>query len=427
MTQPIGATIPNPVRNRIAAILFVAQCFFSASTIAAFTLSPIIVSQLSGSEATAGWPNTIGLIGRAAFAYPFGRMLDLYGRRISLYTGYGLAVIGATVSALAIFGNSFLGFMAGALLIGMARASGDQSRYVAAEVYPLARRARIIGVIVFAGTVGAVLGPRLVPVSGAWMMARGVSEFVGPFVAAGLLTFVSTFAVFVWLRPDPKALGEAVAREEAESDPDSIENRVPDRRSLSDIFAAPMVQLAILAMTLGFFVMAFVMVITPLHMNHHDHNTEAIANVIMLHTLGMFGVAPLTGWLIDRFGRISIILIGAAILLLSCILAPISLRVPILGVALFLLGLGWNFCYVAGSSLLLNALAAHERGRAQGASEAIVAVGAGSASLSVGLVFQQGDYLAVSAIGVAFSILLIVLTLWLVRKDRNLSAAVPVS
>lgn len=287
----------------------------------------------------------------------------------------------------------------------------------------LARRARIIGLIVFAGTIGAVLGPRLVPISGAWMAARGISEYVGPFVIAGLLTFAGTLIVFLLLRPDPKDIGEQVAIEEAALHPESIDNIVADRRPLREIFTAPMVQLAILSMTIGYFVMAFLMVITPLHMSHHAHNTTNISNVIMLHTLGMFGLAPLTGWLIDRIGRIAVILSGSGILIASCILAPLSLRVPLLGLALFLLGLGWNFCYVAGSSLLLNALAAHERGRAQGASEAIVAVGAGSASLSVGIVFAGTGYLGVSVVGLVASVLMIAATLWLVSRDRKLAQA----
>ena len=139
----------------------------------------------------------------------------------------------------------------------------------------------------------------------------------------------------------------------------------------------------------------------------------------MAHTLGMFGLSWLTGGLIDRFGRIQMIVAGTLVLALSCILAPLSLQLPILGLALFLLGLGWNFTYVAGSSLLSDALAAHERARAQGASEALVAVASGLASLSVGLVFAQGQYLLVSAIALVFTLLLLLITFWLVRKERR--------
>ena len=113
---------------------------------------------------------------------------------------------------------------------------------------------------------------------------------------------------------------------------------------------------------------------------------------------------------------------GTALLGVSCILAPLSLQVPILGLALFILGLGWNFCFVSGSSLLSDALAAHERARAQGASEAVVAIGAGLASLSVGLVFAQGGFILVSVIALIATLLLVFLTYWLVRKESRITA-----
>lgn len=409
----------NRARQRTVGVLFVVQSFFSASTIAAFTLSPVIAAALSGSDASAGFPNTLTFVGRAAFAYPMGFLMDRVGRRLALSSGYGVAIVGAVISAWAVINNSYLAFLLGALLLGMARTAGDLSRYVAAEVYPLARRASVIGIVVFAGTFGAIIGPQLVPLSADWALARGLPEGAGPFGVAALLMVLSTLTTFLFLRPDPKVLGQEVARREAAADPESIENRVVARRPLREIFSAPMVQLAVLAMVISYFVMAFLMVITPLHMAHHDHATRAISNVITAHTLGMFGFSWATGWLIDRFGRVTMIITGAVVLIASCVAAPLSLQVPILGLALFLLGLGWNFCYVAGSSLLSDALAAHERGRGQGAGEALVAVGAGLASFTVGTVFQQGDYLLVSVTGLAFSLALIALAVWLVQKERR--------
>ncbi len=412
-------------QTRIVSVLFIAQSFFSASSIAAFTLSGIIAANLSGSEATVGLPNTLGLIGRAAFAYPLGYLMDRVGRRLALTTGYSTAILGSIVSIWAIINTNFPVFLLGALLFGMARSAGDQSRYVGAEIYPLEQRAKIIGIVVSAGTIGAILGPQLVPVSTSWMESIGLPPATGPFVIAGLFILYTILAIVIFLRPDPQALGAEVAREEAAANPLSVENLAGPKRPLRAIFSAPMVQLAILAMIISYFVMAFVMVITPLHMDRNAHSTTAISNVIMAHTLGMFGLSWLTGWLIDRFGRITMILIGAGVLIASCVLAPISLRVPILGLALFLLGLGWNFCFVAGSSLLSDALAAHERGRGQGASEALVAIGAGAASLSVGLVFAQGQYLLVTLVALAFSVSLIGITLWLVHKDRQVTAVLP--
>lgn len=408
-------------QKRIVSVLFVAQGFFSASTIAAFTLSPIISATLSGSDSWVGLPNALTLVGRAGFALPFGIMMDRFGRRLALSSGYGMAIVGSIISAWAIISQSWLIFLLGALFLGMARSAGDQSRYVGAEVFTLSRRARVIGIVVSAGTIGAILGPLLVPVSTAWMSRFGLPEDTGPFIISGILMVYATGAVLFFLRPDPKQLGQQIAAEEAAENPQSIDNLVAGRRPLYRIFAAPMVQLAILAMILGFFIMSFLMVITPLHMDRAEHGTAAISTVIMAHTLGMFGLSWLTGGLIDRFGRIPMILAGTAILAASCVLAPLSLQVPILGLALFLLGLGWNFTYVAGSSLLSDALAAHERARAQGASEALIAIGSGLASISVGLVFAQGGYLLVSSVALAATLLLLFLTYWLVRKDRLLT------
>lgn len=413
----------DPVRTRLTAVLFTAQSFFSASTIAAFTLSPIIAAALSGSDTAAGVPNTLTLFGRAAFAYPLGYMMDRFGRRLALSAGYGFAILGGLISIFAIINNSYLGFLLGALLFGMARSASDQSRYVAAEAYPLRQRARIIGFIVFAGTIGAIGGPLLVDPSTAWSVSLGFAANAGPFVIATAAMLIATLIVFLFLRPDPLEIGRAVAAQERLDDPDSVEHNTRDR-SLLEIFSAPRVQLAIFAMVISYFVMAFLMVITPLHMNHHDHNTADISMVIMAHTLGMFGLSWLTGWLIDRFGRERMILAGAIVLILACILAPLSLAVPILGLALFMLGLGWNFSFVAGSSLLSDALASAERGRAQGASEAIVAIAAGSASFSVGFAFQQGDYLLVSAIGLAFCLALVAAIFVLGRRTTQLETAV---
>lgn len=409
-------------QKRIVSVLFTAQSFFSASSIAAFTLSPIISATLIGSDSWVGLPNAVVLLGRAGFALPFGLMMDRFGRRLALSGGYSMAIIGSAISAWAIAAGSFFGFLVGALFLGMARSAGDQSRYVGAEVFTLSKRAKVIGIIVSAGTIGAILGPLLVPASTAWMAGLGLPEQAGPFIISGILMIFATGAVFFFLRPDPKQLGQEIAEKEAAENQESGDHVAGERRPLRQIFAAPMVQLAVISMVLAFFVMAFLMVITPLHMDRGNHSTSAISTVIMAHTLGMFGLSWLTGGLIDRFGRIPMILAGTAILGVSCILTPLSLQVPILGLALFLLGLGWNFCFVSGSSLLSDALAAHERARAQGASEAMIAIGAGLASLSVGLVFAQGGILIVSLIALFFTCLLLFLTYWLVRKDRRVSA-----
>src|SRR6266536_3208022 len=119
--------------------------------------------------------------------------------------------------------------------------------------------------------------------------------------------------------------------------------------------------LALTAMVIGQMVMVLVMSVTSLHMHHHTHGLDDVSLVIMAHTLGMFGLSIVNGALIDRLGRKAAIGAGAALLIAGSLLAPVSLMTAWLALALFLVGLGWNLCYIAGSSLLSDTLAPAER------------------------------------------------------------------
>jgi MFS family permease len=393
-------------RRRITAALFLSQSFFSAAMITSFTLMPIIAAQLSGRDSAAGVPNTVTLLGRAAAAYPLGWVMDRAGRRLGLSLGYLLAVIGAIVAVLAIIHGSFIGFCLGSGLIGMGRGASEQSRYVAAEVQPADKRAKMIGLVVFAGTVGAVGGPLLVDPAGKLAERLALNYLAGPYVVGGVFIFLALILTFVLLRPDPLLIGRHMAGTQRE------ETAASSARPLSQIFIQPTVFLSVMAMVLSQLVMTLIMVITPLHMDHHQHSTQAISGVIMAHTLGMFGLSGATGWLIDRYGRMAMILTGSLILIAATLLSPLAVTLPVLAFALFLLGLGWNFCFIAGSSLLSDALSSVERGRAQGASEVMVALASGAGSLGTGSVFAQGGMTAVGAIGLAFSLALIGVLTW---------------
>lgn len=399
--------VSNTTRQRIAGTLFSSQSLFSAAIIASFTLSPIIAADLSGSDSTAGIPSTLTLLGRAAAAYPLGWVMDKVGRRAGLSVGYVLAIIGAVTAVFAIVAGSFLGFLLGAGLVGMGRAPIDQSRYVAAEVYPHNRQAKIIGLIVFAGTIGAILGPLLVVPSTEMIKFMGLPADSGPFALSAGLYFLALAAVVLFLQPDPKMIGAAT--EAAEKHQDSL---TTPARPLAQIFRQPSVILATAALIIGQLVMTMIMIITPLHMNHNEHSNQAISMVIMAHTLGMFGLSGVTGWLIDRYGRIPLIIAGSLVLTASSLIAPISTNVYILGLALFLLGLGWNFCFVAGSTLLSDSLTTNERGRTQGASDMFVALASGLAGLLSGVIFTWGSLTAVAAVGLAFSLGLLGVFFW---------------
>jgi MFS family permease len=184
-----------------------------------------------------------------------------------------------------------------------------------------------------------------------------------------------------------------------------------DGRSVRELLHVPQVQLAILSMLISQTVMVTLMVITPLHMHLHNHDTGAVSIVISAHTLGMFGLSIFTGRLVDRFGRISMMIAAAVTLALSAIISPLSSELPFLVMGLFLLGLGWNFGYIAGSSLLADALIGEERSRMQGVNDMLVAGAAALGGFSSGPLFESGGYVMVAGLGFVLTILFI----WIIR------------
>ncbi|HXF64452.1 MAG TPA: MFS transporter [Caldilineaceae bacterium] len=413
------ALIPSAVRVRLLATLFVGQSLFSASQIMTFAALPILAVELAGNDALAGVPATVTLLGRAAAAYPIGWLMDRYGRRAGLSTGFLLAMGGFLLSALAAEWASLLGFLLGALMAGMGRGIGELARYAAAEVELPDRRAKAIGFVVFAGTVGAVVGPRLLVPAEQLAQRFGWISPTGPFVVGAGLAYLAFMLNALLLRPDPMRVGQMIA---VHGRPATAPAAGPGR-AVREIFSDWTVRLALVAMVIGQLVMTVIMVITPLYMSRHDYDTDAIAWVFMGHTLGMFGLASVTGWLIDRVGQVPMIIAGGLILALSAVLTPLAGNVPLLAAALFLLGLGWNFCYIAGSAMLAGALQPEERGRVQGASETLVSLASGLGSISTGAIFAQGGITGISAAGLACSVALLLITVWIARfRVRPLAA-----
>jgi MFS family permease len=334
--------------------------------------------------------------------------------------GYSLALVGAICSAFAITHLSFWQFCLGATLMGMGRGISEQTRYAGAEVYPPSQRAKIIGLLVWAGTIGSVAGPLLVEPTGSLAAAYGFDVQTGPFWAAALISALAVLLTYVFLRPDPlvisKHLGHHTGAPQAEGQPGG------SVRPMSEIFASNRLRLAVASLVIGQLVMTMIMVITPLHMDHHHHDIKAISWVLMGHTLGMFALAPVTGWLIDRLGRTSMIMLGGIVLILSSVITPLSNDMLFLAGALFLLGLGWNFTFIAGSSLMSDSLAPNERGRAQGFSESLVALASGVGSLGTGAAFAYGGILLVSAIGLACSLAFVAGSMWLNQRQEPVLA-----
>lgn len=391
-------------RRRIMLALFSAQGLFTAAVIATFTVSPILAAELSGSDSAAGLPNTISLAGRALLAAPAGLLMDRAGRRLGLSLGFMIGAAGAMLGLYSILVGSFLGFLTSAALLGIMRAWAEQGRFVAHEIHRPDQGARAIGLVVFAGTLGAIGGPLLVPRSARWALAWGLPESSGPFALAALMLLGAMLLIPLLMRPDPRTLAQLPEGTETSGEPVPL-------RGLAMLFKHPMVRLAVLSVGISQLVMTLVMVVTPLHMSRQAQDTALIAWVIMAHTLGMFGLSWLGGWLVSRLGAVVVILGGTLALLLAAVITPLAQSVAVLALALFLLGLGWSLCFVAGSTLLAQVVVAAERGRLQGASETFVSIATGAGSLGAGPLFAVSGLWLPAGIGLLLALTLLATTL----------------
>lgn len=397
--------------RKITGILFAQQSLASAGFIAAATLNSIVGKELSGHADWAGVPTAVYLLAGAFSAFVWGYVFDAIGRRGGLTAGLSIGVLGSSLTFYAIAIHSFPLFLAGMVLMGAANAAVQLGRFVAAEVNKPEHRGRAISNVVIGGTIGAVVGPFVAGPAGALIGPWGIDELAGAYLVAAILFAIGAVVVFTGLRPDPREIGIQVAEQFPETVAGSGEVR-----SVLQILRVPAAQVAIISMVLGQMVMVLVMVITSLHMRGHDHELPDISLVISSHTFGMFAFSIISGRLADRWGRGMVILLGSFTLVIACLAATISPDVLPLSVALFLLGLGWNFCFVGGSTLLADQLSPLERSRTQGFNDLLVGLASAFGSLQSGFIFASLGYNMMAYVSAAFALIpLIVVAVWMSR------------
>jgi MFS family permease len=302
------------------------------------------------------------------------------------------------------------------LLMGVALVSSQLGRFAAAEVHPTKSRGRAISYVVIGGAVGSILGPLLVGPSSRWAQQAGLNELSGPYLVALVICALAALLITIRLRPDPRELGLKIA----ELDAETVDHQGPTR-TVSQIFRTPGAFVAVAAMVIGQVVMVMIMGITSLYMKNHQHSLNDISLVISAHTFGMFAFSIVSGRLTDRWGRGMVIMTGAGLLVAAGLLAPLSTEVLPLAVALLLLGIGWNFCYVGGSTLLSDQLSPAERAKTQGTNDFMLGLATASASLSSGLMYASIGYNMMGAIGAALALLLLGLTGWWLIRSRVVS------
>ena len=359
-----------------------------AALAAAFSSAAVLAKDITDSDTLGGLAAASLSAGSAAATLPVARRMFDHGRRVGLMTGWTVGGIGAFVAFLAAVLGLYPLLVVGVFLIGAGNATNPAARYAAADLARDDQRARAIGFLVWATLFGSALGPTLaLGPAGSIAGSLGLRELAGPYMMAIVMFAIGAAVTGRWLRPDPLSIARAL-------DPAPTPKRKPIVQVLGRIAGNSRARLAVAGMVVGHAVMVGVMTMTPLHMENGEHELRIIGFVISLHVVGMYAFAPVVGWLVDRIGPNLVIASAGVVLFCGAELASHTDPEDSTGVflGLFLIGLGWSFGLVAGSSLLTGAFSASERVEVQGAADLIMVTAGATAGLSSGAIVEWTSY-----------------------------------
>jgi MFS family permease len=380
----------------------------------------LLARDLSGSEELAGLAQTTQVLGAAVGSWGLARLMGRRGRRVGLVTGYVVGASGAALAVVAGVVDSMALLLVGAGLLGATSSANYAARYAATDLATPRNRGRSLSIVVWATTIGAVVGPNLTGPSGDLADALGIPELTGPFALGAIGMLLAGLVVWVRLRPDPLLVAREASEVELVGDQGGVSTGSTSGVSTSGASTSglphpsvrevlreqPAIAAAIAGLAAAHAVMISVMVMTPLHMEHGHAELRIIGFVISLHVLGMFAFAPLVGLAADRFGRVTVLASGGAVLLVSLLLcgrAPAGSS-PEIFVGLFLLGLGWSLATVAASTMVAELAPLGSVTAVQGAADMTMGLAAAGGSAASGLIVGELGFPVLAAFASIFAV-----------------------
>jgi MFS family permease len=374
------------------------------------SLTFVLVTGITG---LLGLGPAIFLAASGLAALPAGRAMDRYGRRPVIVTGFVIAAAGCSLTALATRTDSAVQLIAGMCMTGAAGGVALLIRTAAGDMYPPERRARGISYVLFGSVFGAILGPAVFSplFAGKHVEAHALTL---PWLAAAGIALVAA-AIATLVRPDPKAIAEAIGGAEHAT----FEAAAP----LREIIRRPGVVPALIAALASFSVMVSVMNLTGyVVVEHHHHSQQDVFPIIGAHVLGMYALVLVLGPLIDRIGRGTALWSGLSLMAVSCI--GITWFGSVFGsaVLLFGLGLGWSLSFVAATAQLADRAAPAERGKLLGFNDQISALAGAGLALLGGYAL---DALGVAALAIGATVLVLLPLIRLLRRDERVGTIAP--
>ena len=398
MTAGTAGTRPGldveAVQRRTVRLLVLAQAVGAVGITVGVSTASLLARDISGSERLAGLVQTAQVLGASMASYLLARLMARRGRRAGQVTGLLLGAAGAFTAVWAGVVGSMALLMLGSLVLGATTAANAAARYAATDLATPGTRGRALSTVVWATTVGAVLGPNLSGPAGDLARRLGLPELTGPFLLGGVVMVAAALVVLVLMRPDPLLLARDLA-----GAGDEPAGGTAWGRALEAFSGRPALVAAAVAQALAHAAMIAVMIMTPLHMEHGGAGLEVIGLVISVHVLGMFAFSPLVGMLADRVGRGPVLVGGSVVLLAAlalCGSAPEghSWRIT---AGLFLLGLGWSLATLAASATVADLAPLSARTDVQGVSDMAMGLTAAVAGAVSGVIVGSLGYPVLAA------------------------------
>ncbi len=368
-------------------LLTACQAFMFICNSMLITVSALIGLELATNKALATLPLAIQFMAIMVISIPASLAMGIWGRKAGFLIAGIVGITGACLALFAIYQQSFMVFCMATFCFGAFSAFGNYYRFTAPEIVPEEKKSVAISWVMAGGVVAAFIGPNLATWS---QHLLKVSIYAGAFVIAIAVYLASMATVSLMKLPAPVR-----------------NNRQPySGRSITAIAAQPVFIVAVLCATIGYGVMNLLMTATPLAMHHHHMDLRDTAFVIQWHVVAMFAPSFITGHLIKRFGIRSILLSGA---ILCCLCVATNLTGQSIWhfwLALILLGVGWNFLFVGGTTLLTEAYQAQEKSRTQAMNDFIVFSTVSVTALSSGTIQHHFGWIAVNFSVLPFLILI---------------------
>ena len=384
--------------SRNLLILIACQLISTTGSIVVVTLGGIIGTSLTDNPAIATFPVSALVLSVAIVAIPATILMKRVGRRAGFAIASLTAIGAMLLAAWSLQQQSFAWFVVSSAMLGINMAFSQQYRYAAAESADTSHAGRAISLVLVGAMGGAIVGPELVIRGQHWITN---TAYTGTLLAVAILYLIQ-FGLFLLLGRTRVEI-EAVVHAES--------------RPLGTIARQPLFVVAVLGGTVAYGVMSLIMTATPLSMHVHDGFSIAdTASVIRGHVLGMYAPSLISGYLLDRFGVARIMKVGAVALLLSIAIASLDRTFMHYWIALAILGVGWNFLYVGGTTMLTLTYEPADRFKAQAVNEFSVFGTSAAASLIAGTVIHLYGWTPLILLPLPV-LLLILLALFGVRSD----------